>query len=51
MTENTDTPSQFPYVTTFRRFGGSASEEGMSVKKSTDSTLNILVQSLGNWKQ
>jgi len=30
---NTDAPSQFSYVTTFRRFGGSASEEAMRVRK------------------
>jgi len=29
--ENTDAPSQFSYVTTFRRSGGSASEEAMRV--------------------
>jgi len=29
--ENTDNPSQFSYVTTFRRSGGSAGEEAMSV--------------------
>jgi hypothetical protein len=31
--ENTDTPSQFSYVTTFRRSGGSAGEEAMSVRE------------------
>jgi hypothetical protein len=31
--ENTDAPSQFSYVTTFRRSGGSASEEAMSVRE------------------
>jgi len=30
---NTEGPSQFSYVTTFRRFGGSASEEAMRVRK------------------
>jgi hypothetical protein len=30
--ENTDAPSQFSYVTTFRNSGGSASEETMSVR-------------------
>ena len=30
---NTDAPSQFSYVTTFRRFGGSANEEAMRVRK------------------
>jgi len=33
VTANTDTPSQFSYVTTFRRFGGSATEEAMRVRK------------------
>jgi len=31
--ENTDALSQFSYVTTFRRFGGSASEEAMRVRE------------------
>ena len=31
--ENTDAPSQFFYVTTFQRFGGSASEETTRVMK------------------
>jgi len=31
--ENTDASSQFPYVTTFRRSGGNASEEDMRVSK------------------
>jgi hypothetical protein len=31
--ENTDAPSQFSYVTTFHRSGGSASEEAMSVRE------------------
>jgi len=31
--ENTDTLSQFSYVTTFRRSCGSASEESMIVRK------------------
>jgi hypothetical protein len=31
--ENTDAPPQFSYVTTFRRFGGSASEEAMRVRE------------------
>jgi len=31
--ENTDALSQFSYVTTFRRSGGSASEEAMRVRE------------------
>jgi hypothetical protein len=31
--ENTDAPSQFSYVTTFPRSGGSASEDAMSVRE------------------
>jgi hypothetical protein len=31
--ENADAPSQFSYVTTYRRSGGSASEEAMSVRE------------------
>jgi len=31
--ENTDAPSQFSYVTTFRRCSGGASEEAMSVRE------------------
>jgi hypothetical protein len=31
--ENTDAPSQFSYVTTFRRSGRSASEEAMRVRE------------------
>ena len=31
--ENTDAPSQFSHVTAFRRSGGSASEEAMSVRE------------------
>jgi len=30
---NTDALSHFPYVTTFRRIGGSASEEAIRVRK------------------
>jgi len=30
--ENTDAPSQFSYVTTFGRSGGTASEEAMRVR-------------------
>jgi hypothetical protein len=48
--ENTDAPSHFSYVT-FRCTVGSASEEAMSVRESTVSTLKMLGQSLGNWKQ
>ena len=33
MIENTDTLSQLSYVTTFRRSGGSASEEAMRVRE------------------
>jgi hypothetical protein len=51
VTDNTDTPSQFPYVTTFRPSSGSASEESMILRKSTDRTLKMLGQSLGNWKE
>ena len=49
--ENTDALSQFPYVTTFRHSGGSASEEAINVRQSTDSALKMLGQSIGNWKQ
>ena len=42
--ENTDALSQFSYVTTFRRSGGSASEEAMRVRENTDSTLKTLGQ-------
>jgi hypothetical protein len=31
--ENTDAPSPFSYITTFRRSGGSASEEAMSIRE------------------
>jgi len=44
---NTDAPSQFSYVTTFRRSGGSASEEAMRVRESTDSTLKCWVSRSG----
>jgi hypothetical protein len=51
VTDNIDAPSQFPYVTTFRRSDGSASEEYMIGRKSTDSALKVLGQCIGNWKE
>jgi hypothetical protein len=49
--ENSDVPSQFSYVTTFHRSGGSASGEALRVRKKYRQWLKMLGHSLVSWKQ